>query len=426
MNLSEYEIDIRNLMDNVYMGPQAEVLEEIDEFNEIYIGSRWDQANTKKLGITKKFYWRPGAYDTIRAIIAKKLELEKKACSLSKVVERAREYGNWRMRELWTNVERMESKLFSLRARGTVAQDNTNALIEYWNLIKNKIVEQQELCSNIGGLNDRIEFDIESIYNEFEELLDYKIHVSYIYDELKIHYRDQGSQDDITEINCPGQVGIRISIKLTKLLNLLSSPSANGDLNNIPWEDGWQANRATNKTPYVIGGYYDNCYNLEHPFISRHAHSSPYNSNGAFGEGYSYVCAGNLASEINLCVKSLDFVSLKVYMDRLVSHYDTGTGPLNSIRMSFHGKPNFVTNQEEFYHRIGNQTYNNCTYGRIILDELLPEDVKDESYCSKYCTIKESCNDYLEAVRPIEPMSREEIERQELERITINAARRIQ
>ena len=131
---------------------------------------------------------------------------------------------------------------------------------------------------------------------------------------------------------------------------------------------------------------------------------------------------GNLGENISLCIKTFDFVSLKVFMDRLMTHYDTSTGPLNPLMQSFYGKPNFIGDNKDFYSRMSNRSYTDCRYGYILRDMNF-EDIEERSYCNKFCTIKESCTDYKNATKTI---TKEDIERKELERITINAARRIQ
>ena len=75
-NLFDLNPDLTTITENVQIGPQAEVLELIEDFNNNYIQSENHtyrhynlQAPSKILGITKKFYWKPGAYDTIKDII---------------------------------------------------------------------------------------------------------------------------------------------------------------------------------------------------------------------------------------------------------------------------------------------------------------------------------------------------------------------
>ena len=73
-NILSANINIRELAEAVTIGPQSEVQDLIDDFNSSYVRRAGDvrwynlQAPTKSLGITRKFYWKPGAYDTIKDI----------------------------------------------------------------------------------------------------------------------------------------------------------------------------------------------------------------------------------------------------------------------------------------------------------------------------------------------------------------------
>ena len=116
------------------------------------------------------------------------------------------------------------------------------------------------------------------------------------------------------------------------------------------------------------------------------------------------------------------FISLKVFIDRLMLHYDTNTGPLNRIQMSYHGKPNFLENCDEYISILGidvNDDGLGCTYGQYIEDMDINW-IKDDSYCAKYCTIKRDCFKYQENTTELSP---EEVERRALEYATIQLAR---
>ena len=110
-NLFELNPDLRSLIENIQLGPQAEVLELIESFNDKYIQGDnhvnrpyYLQAPTKPLGITKKFYWRPGAYDTIKKILWHQGEMHKKACSLEKVIQRVKDSSSYRLRNIQNEI----------------------------------------------------------------------------------------------------------------------------------------------------------------------------------------------------------------------------------------------------------------------------------------------------------------------------------
>mgnify|MGYP003132792981 CR=1 FL=1 len=415
--LNEFTPDIERLVENVYLGPQAEVLEMIESFNTQYIRGHNQtnyyygaQVDAKPLGITKKFYWKPGAYPTIRQILNAIQRINMKAQTLTKVVSRARDYS-YSVRNLQTNIENIEEKLRNFRSRGIRFQDNTNDIIEYWNVFYNAILEQMELCSDFAV------FTVEDITNQNNELVDHRINVTYNYRDPKIKYKIAGQDDVLAEVECPGTVQISVRISLCKMLNKIASN--NGTLDHISL-----LGMRNNDAPIMIGGRYYNEYGLNHPYIA--AHGSSWGSSRCFTDTWRYVCVGNLDREIQGCFNSLDFLSLKVFIDRLITHYDTQTGPLNRIAMTYHGRPMFLEGSEDYYNIVSRlDRARHCNYTielRNMMDNgLSPEQVKEESYCNKYCAIKNECSTYLSAT---ETLSVEDLERRAIETATINAATR--
>ena len=64
-NFSGYDVDARSMMEDLYIGPQAEVLELIDVFNNDYARPR----DVLSIGITNKFRWKPGTYDKVKTML---------------------------------------------------------------------------------------------------------------------------------------------------------------------------------------------------------------------------------------------------------------------------------------------------------------------------------------------------------------------
>jgi len=103
-------------------------------------------------------------------------------------------------------------------------------------------------------------------------------------------------------------------------------------------------------------------------------------------------------------------------------HYDTSTGPLNQIIYSYYGRPNFLDNCDEYNAIIDNNVRDDglgCTYRGFIRDKELNW-IKEDSYCAKYCSIKDTCQYYLENTKALSP---EEVERKAIEQATIQLVR---
>ena len=68
--------DVKKLAEDIVLGPQAEVLTMIEQFN-----NRW----RTELGITKKFRWKPGTHPSYKEKAAELLNLTRKSNSLARI-----------------------------------------------------------------------------------------------------------------------------------------------------------------------------------------------------------------------------------------------------------------------------------------------------------------------------------------------------
>lgn len=424
-NLFELNPDLRTLIENIQLGPQAEVLELIDTFNTRYVQGENHivrhynlHAPTKPLGITKKFYWKPGAYDTIKDILWYQGEMHKKAASLGKVVQRVKDNSNWRLRNIKNELTSIEDILTRFRQQGLIMQDNTDDVIESWEIIKAHLYQQYELSDGAFGL--RLE---EVVVNEV--IVNYHLDVIYNYSDIKINYRHFDNPDSIAEITLPGQGHVTIRLSIVKLINSLISAKLN--INNISRNNVKIANGQSHIKNwfYAIGGrWYGSYEGLQHPFISNNSYS--YNYNGLFTDNFRYACVGGMSQEFQSCVESLDFISLKVFIERLMTHYDTNTGPLNQIGQSYHGQPNFLEGLDEYNNIVGRKSANQCGYRSIVQDHAGDGmNIEEDSYCAEFCAIKDKCAAYKASVilykdEPVEVSPTTNAEREALEALTLN------
>ena len=414
-NLLFADVNIRELVENVHIGPQAEVLEEIQRFNTRYLTNSFYRQlqDHKRLSVTKKFYWKPGAYDTIKAIINNLQRFDQKSNSLERVVERVRTDSTWRMRNLWNEVRSIEGMLKSFRNNGVEMQDNTDNAVEAWEMIKNHIGNQYTegsqtfspyITAKYGG----------------NQITDYELEIQYEYHNPVIEYTHSGESNALAEIEIPMEVKLKVRFSLSKWINILIKAKFNFDNINIDFirsSQSYNSNYNYSIGASIVGDYY--CY---HPYISRHSNYGNRNNNDS---QFMYVCVGNLDREIRACIRNFDFISLKVFFDKLMLHYDTNTGPLNNIKQSYHGFPTFLKDTEEYNSIVGTGNMDENGYGCSYSNHIEDMDkiwITEESYCALYCTIKKKCNAYITNTRTL---SKEEIEKRFLEQATLNAARRI-
>ena len=243
------------------------------------------------------------------------------------------------------------------------------------------------------------------------------INVVYEYNDVKINYRHADMQESLAEIFLPGEGHVTVKMSLTRVINEIIR--AKMDINNFSINNIRSRRYNNTKWFYDIGGNYETFEGLHHPYISRDYHS--YNGNN-YHHDFKYVCVGNLEEEVRGCIKSLDFISLGVFFDRLMTHYDTRSGPLNRIHSSYYGQPEFLKDCDEYHKIVPIKKSTDCRYWEFLEDDE-PEYIKEESYCAKYCTLKDSCISFKAISRTL---TKEDLERKALEQATINAARRVQ
>ena len=411
------EPDIATMIQNCCLGPQAEVQELIDDFNTSYLCNTNNStllANAKELAITKKFYWKPGAYDTIKEVIRKQGQLHKKANSLSKVIDRFLD-SRWRYCNIHRSIQAIEQTLSTFRQNGTIMQDNTDDVVEAWQFIKNHLISQVEKTND---MSIRL-IPVINTYDNRSEIIDYTINISYYYSDVRIKYKHSNSSEEIANITLPGYGHLTMKIKLSKLLNIIIS--AKYDISKINSNSIVMSNSSRNKKYlFSIGGNYESYEGIHHPYISKV--NSWHSRDGIYNSDYRYVCIGNMYEEINACVQSLDFVSLKIFFDRIMTHYDTNTGPLNSLNQSYHGNPIFLDNNKEFYNIFTELKSNgyDCRYSGYLVD-MEKSEIKNESYCSRYCTLTTTCSVYTNLTKEL---TEEEITQKALEHATLQLIRR--
>ena len=146
--VNEYNPNIRELADTLFLGPQAELLEEVDSFNRIHC---------LDLGLTPKFNWRPGTYPKVNQYIQRILMLDRKCSGLSKMGSRV-EQADWRLRRFKEALERIESKISHMRSEGIHWRDNSDDIETVLGALKHRVESQLE------QVPDKLGVEIDVIY----------------------------------------------------------------------------------------------------------------------------------------------------------------------------------------------------------------------------------------------------------------------
>ena len=107
--------DVKKLAEDIVLGPQAEVLTMIERFND-----RW----RTKLGITKKFRWKPGTHPEYKKKATELLHITNKSNSLARIHWRVAD-SRYYFERMGNQINDIEKKLYTLRGNDLMFQDNT-------------------------------------------------------------------------------------------------------------------------------------------------------------------------------------------------------------------------------------------------------------------------------------------------------------
>ena len=139
-DIESFELDATELIDSIYVGPQGDLLEKLEHFNHRY---------DAKLGITKQFTFKPGAYDQIKKAYANwVLRWDMKPRGIESIFKRIRDYG-WRYSGIKQELLDLESKMLRLRSSGLRWQDNTDDFHIELDKLKSIIINALEVCRQL-------------------------------------------------------------------------------------------------------------------------------------------------------------------------------------------------------------------------------------------------------------------------------------
>ena len=134
------EIEVGDLGEHIYYGPQAEVMEKLQRFN---------SRNRADMEITKTFKWKRGSYDRVAELMMRGLGFRRKPSGMWNYLSRE----EWFKNHSWDNIQRtlreIDTMLYNLRSMGEVWLDDPSVLVERKNLYANYMSEKCELADEL-------------------------------------------------------------------------------------------------------------------------------------------------------------------------------------------------------------------------------------------------------------------------------------
>ena len=342
--LQEYPLDIHNfnydveaMVNNIYVGPQGELLERLNRFNTRY---------ATDLEITKNFTLKPGGYNKLKDAYGKWiLRWDMKPNGISSIFKRAREYG-WRFNGFKDDAENLERTMMGLRSAGLQWQDNADDLGIELEKIKAIIINSLENCKQMypnvaievkmipmrmdrsrsdhnlyGGRRSLPEL---SNIEDIPSVTDYCVtFVMYLKDPtMTIHILCSDETVEQVETKC-GDIIVASGASLLQMIGR-------------SWgREILQDSRVTSRNNhyYLEAIYLSNMKMSKHPYIGKTSDAYAYEIDGR--ETYcGNICTGNMADEFKSTIINSQIDAHITYLVTwLTNYYIPQTNPLNRIKL---------------------------------------------------------------------------------------------
>ena len=131
VDIENFDYDVSSMVDSIYIGPQGELLETIENFNHTY---------GAKIGVTKNFTLKPGGYDEIKQAYNRwVLRYDMKPRGIGSLFDRIEQYA-WRSGAFRTMIRGIEAQMKRLKTGGMRWQDNTDQFIVEYDRLKSSII----------------------------------------------------------------------------------------------------------------------------------------------------------------------------------------------------------------------------------------------------------------------------------------------
>jgi hypothetical protein len=383
---------LNSIADNIMLGPQASIMESLNNIN---------GTHQLDLGVTKTFRWSPGVYDKIKKKIYQYNGFEMSNSGMYHLFRRMDENYHWYKKCLKDKVVGLENELKNLRDSNIVWQDNSDATLNIYALIKEKIEE------TYNDLNDDIQIRyniLEQVDDDTNEILynNYKIRFLIEYNNIDVHIWTGRSKRYLGAVPT-GPVTLNIQMNLVQALNNLSVRQNNMfKIVNLP------SNYSTEGSVFNIRGLYDSDVELFHPFIgtnTRRYGRDVILCNETKSMNWRNVCTGDMGKQMALKCINFDLNEINGTFKQWLSNFIVNhTHPLNGFRTWFHGLPKWLKETEDLHAIIGHrEDVEDCYNATQIIDKESDGDdfTSNINYCTESeCQLQANCNTFKRLADP--------------------------
>ena len=365
-------IDVEDLGDHIYFGPQAEVMEKVTQFN-----NSWD-AN---LEITKTFKWKRGSYKTVIELVNKYLGFARKPGGMYNFLSREDYFRSHSWNTMRSELRRIDTILSHNRWNNEVWLDDPSILVERKNLYNNYMCEKAESAQNLmENMNDMIELSYRLYCDpDSRSSQRYRLVTSILMspDIVKIYIANSSGRAPKHVQDLPCNMDLEI--------NMIMYPIQDITRNQNFDDPRFRVETKGNKFEWDDRG------NLNFPYISQ-----TYGGERLFGGN---VCFGDDSTDISIALNKYDLTSVALQLSNWASSYTNRTNPHSNIKTMYHGEPEKLS--EEYRKVFGTNRADYCTY----------RPSGEDDYCDiQQCALRHVCDTYKAAYpEPVTPEQAEQM-----------------
>lgn len=343
--IEDVNIDIKTASDTLFLGPQAELVEQVTNFNSYYNSFYDSHATSDVIQINKNYGFKPGVYDRIKQVHANYcLGYRSKPSDIWSLKYRI-DNNRYKERNFWRDAIAIQANMRRLKANNVGWQDNAVVVEQFFNELRERIPNEIERALNVFT-NDNITVGIQESNginsNSWNNL---RIIVELFTSDIDMQVFHQ--EDEIANYKW-GSVATKWSIPFWKFVN--------------NWCEGGINSRYNSSVSNPSAKLYPKYPEMSHPYVSTNGY---YRS---IDNGWlNHTCTGDLQSNLKEATWSLDIEALCSLTRSWLSRYHIPrTNPLNRIDNCHYGWELGMDKRIWSHRGIGdNSVMSNCRWPNV-------------------------------------------------------------
>ena len=371
-------IDIEDMAQHIYFGPQAEIMEKLNQFNQRYHGG---------LSITKTFRWSPGTYDKVAELMMRKVGLRRRASGMYNYLSRENYWWESGRIGIQSDLRELDRIITELRDQRVTWLDDPAVLVERKELFKNYMCEKFDQFLDITNNTDKIQVlnvALEDDGSRTTRSLKLSINIVLSPDEIQIYnacgsrYNSQDGEPTHVQ-SLPVEMDLLMKIEIYPLQEMVRHTDytrPNFDVRT-----------------YGKAESYDERGSLMFPYLSRTTR------NWQQPQGWGTVCYGDDSTDIDAALKRFELPAYSLLLMNWMNRYTQNTNPYNNIKKLYHGEPKWLT--DDYRAIFGTNSWDQCNY----------QPSGHDDYCDENeCALRHTCEIYKAAYpQPVSPEQAEQL-----------------